>query len=337
MEASEIALLLGRPSNDPHVIAELARAGIDERPRAKIDENDADGPVIQTQDWLLKSAAGIEFGFDDEASWRGWVEFERGRHQMLLTQIYFYGEHKGVNPYAGHLPFGLALSDDREIVRSKMMPLEITRRSYVRDVWDSRDYRITVSYVDTDERIGFVLCALREPTLPASDYSLNATLPIEHITGLLGKGLDNGELREAFKSLGINRFVEDVREGRALDFRNSYGFELGFTRPASVEQSPANSLLEPIFSYAVFYRERELDARGWTGTLPLGIQFDDSPEILMRKVGLSPDEQVDKEATGYALWHLPDFSLHVYYSTMENLLLRVRVALPGLWASWAAA
>jgi hypothetical protein len=337
MEASEIALLLGRPSNDPHVIAELARAGIDERPRAKIDENDADGPVIQSQDWLLKSAAGIEFGFDDEASWRGWVEFERGRHQMLLTQIYFYGKQKGVNPYGGRLPFGLALSDDRDIVRSKMMALESTRRSYVRDVWDSRDYRITVSYVDADAGIRFVLCALREPTLPAVDYSLNATVPIERIVGLLGKELDNGELREAFKSLGISRFIEDVREGRALDFRNSYGFELGFTRPASLEHRPPQSEVEPIFSYAAFYRERELDARGWTGTLPLGIQFDDSPEILMQKVGVQPDEQVDKEATGYALWHLPDFSLHVYYSTMENLLLRVRVVLPGLWAAWTEA
>lgn len=337
MEASEIADLLGHASTDPRVEAELVRFAIDDRPQVEIDEDDADGPVVEVQDWVINNAVGIEFGFDDEASWRSWDEFERGRCPMLLTQIYFYGNHEDVQPYRGRLPFGLHLSDDRSAVRAKLAALEGTRRSYVRDTWEPRDFRMTVSYVDGGARIGFILCMLREPPLPAFDYSLAPVPTIEAIVGLFGKECNDPAFRLVFAQLGLDRYREDVRQRFAADFRKTYGFALGFSKPAFADQRPTGPASGPIFSHVVLYRERELEARGWQGTLPLGILFDDSPEVAMQKVGLPADEQADEQFTGYALWHLPDYSLHIYYSMMENLILRVRVMAPGLWAACHAA
>jgi hypothetical protein len=37
------------------------------------------------------------------------------------------------------------------------------------------------------------------------------------------------------------------------------------------------------------------------------------------------------------LWHLPQYSLQIHYSSMENFVLRVRIMAPGVWASYAAA
>ena len=221
MEASEIAVLLGRPSTDPRVETALARFGIENRPQVKIDEDNPDGPVVSVQDWVIDNASGIEFGFDDEASWRGWDEFERGRHPMLLTQIYLYGDHEDVHPYRGRLPFGIQLSDDRSAVRAKMAALEGTRRSYVRDTWEPKDFRVTVSYVDGGARIGFVLCTLREPPLPAFDYSLAPVPAIEAIIGLLGKGCNEHAFRAVFARLGFDRHLEQVRQGGAADYRNA--------------------------------------------------------------------------------------------------------------------
>jgi hypothetical protein len=337
MEVSEIAVLLGRPSTDPRVEAELARFGIDDRPRVKIDELDTDSSAVAIQDWVINNALGIEFGFDAEGSWHGWGEFERGRSPMILTQIYFYGDHEDVHPYRGPLPFGLQLTDDRSAVRAKLAALEGTRRSYVRDTWEPRDFRLTVSYVDDGARIGFVLCMLREPSLPGFDYSLAPSPTIEAIIGLLGKGCNDSSFRDVFAPIGLDRHLEVVTHGGGADFRNPYGFELGFSQPPFTDQHRTGAPIGPIFSYVMFYRERELGARGWQGTLPLGILFDDSPEVVTQKVGLPADEQADEQFTGYALWHLPNYSLHVYYSTMENLILRVRVMAPGVWAAYQAA
>ena len=54
---------------------------------------------------------------------------------------------------------------------------------------------------------------------------------------------------------------------------------------------------------------------------------------MFRKVGVKPVKQKDDDLDGDALWHFDRFSLHVYYSTLENCLYRVMVLAPGYWQS----
>lgn len=46
-------------------------------------------------------------------------------------------------------------------------------------------------------------------------------------------------------------------------------------------------------------------------------------------VGRQPDEQEDDDLDGYALWHFPNYDLHVLYDNMKNRLLRVTLMAPG--------
>ncbi|MEO7206406.1 MAG: hypothetical protein ABI356_12295 [Steroidobacteraceae bacterium] len=336
MDVAEITLLLGLASTDPRIIDALSRFDIDDRPGVKLDDEVPEGPVVELQDWVSNKSAGIEFGFDDEAAWFGLNEFQHGKHSMLLTQVYLYGDHAGVGPYTGSLPFGLQRTDDRTEVRSKLNALDSNRRSYVRDTWESAIFRITISYAQGDTGIAFVLCALREPPLPSFDYVLRAAPPIESFLALIGKKINEPACAGDFTRLGIDLSslkAANAEEEEGVDFRNTYGFEIGFDRP-SIYSDNLGAKAPLIFSDVVFYREREMDSRGWSGDLPLGLLLNDSPETVMRKVGLPADEHLDDKFTGYVLWHFAEYSLHVYYSTMDNWILRIRLIAPELWDEW---
>jgi hypothetical protein len=332
MRAEELVELLGRRQTDPAVEAALVHFAVRNRPEVRVDEDDADGPVVDTQSWVKNSKAGIEFGFNDEAAWLGRDETEFGEWPMLLTQVYFYGHHEGVHPYAGSLPFGLTLDDDRATVRAKMMSLDATRHSHSRDTWDAQGFRVTVGYDAGQTAIEFVLCMLREPDLPPLGYALAPVPTAQTIMALLSQPLDSSAVVQAFGPLGLQGRHEEIEDTGEADLRVPYGLTLGFSEPLDVQ--PGRGRMPLVLSHVTFYRERELDAREWPGDLPQGVSFEDSPEMVVRKIGQPPDIQVDDQFSGYGLWHLGEHDFHVFYSTMENRLMRVSLFAPGYWDKW---
>jgi hypothetical protein len=50
--------------------------------------------------------------------------------------------------------------------------------------------------------------------------------------------------------------------------------------------------------------------------------FDDSPEVTFRKMAQPPDNKTEEEFVGYALWHQPEYSLQLKYSTMFNWIVK---------------
>jgi hypothetical protein len=326
MRPDELLALLGREATDVAIERTLVSFGIRKRPEVERDEEDVDGPTVETKDWVINSRAGIEFGFEDKASFLGQDEAERGAGPMLLTQLYFYGDHEGVKPYRGSLPFGLELDDNRNIVRAKLVAWEGSRRSYLRDTWELPEFRMTVSYIDEGAHIDFILCLLRPPAIPVDANELTLLPTRDEILGVLGKPLLDPAFQTLLAPLGVERHMEDQGEGRIADFRERFGFELRFRR-----QKASPGLL---FSHVVFYRDREMDARGWPGALPRDLKFDDSPERLLQKIGSPPDNLANETFVGYALWHLPEYSIQVKYSTIDNLILCVHVMLPGAWDAY---
>jgi hypothetical protein len=157
------------------------------------------------------------------------------------------------------------------------------------------------------------------------------------ILSVLGKPLNDRGFRGLFAPLGFDQRREDLVGGQHAQFRDAYGFDLGFRRSSSVERWTEAGVRGLAFAEITFFRERMLDARGWAGELPLGVRFDDSPDMLLAKVPAPPDDRFDAEFTGWMLWHLPQYSLQIHYSSMENFVLRVRIMAPGVWASYAAA
>lgn len=331
MDANDLLALLGRYNTDPLVEAALRHYAIRNRPEVEIDEDDADGPVVGTQAWVKNSRAGVEFGFHDEAAWIGLDETEFGKRPMLLTEIYLYGRHDRVRPYQEPLPFGLQLSDDRATVRKKLDRFESTRHSYVRDTWDTPDFRVTVGYADGDRCIDFLACMLREPPLPALGYALAPVPSVESLVGLLDRPFGDPAIQQAFGPLGLQGRHEQIKETGEANFRNPYGFTLYFADPSA--QTPA-LVEEFVLSVMTFFQEREQGARAWPGTLPYAIAFDDSPEMVAQKIGRPPDNQQDDVFSGFAAWHEPTFTVRIFYSTMENRILRVSAIAPGFGTRW---
>jgi hypothetical protein len=332
MNPGDLLALLRRPATDPLVEAALRHYAVRNRPEVEIDDEDADGPVVETQSWVKNSRGGIEFGFEDEASWIGLDETEFGKRPMLLTQLYLYGQHPGVRPYPYPLPFGLQLSDDRATVRKKMDVVGTNRHSYVRDTWDVHGNLVIVSYAAGDSCIACVLCELVEPPLPPLSYALAPPPSADSLIVLLGLPLSDPAVGQALDPLGLQDHLVQIRETNTCDLCDPYSLMLEFTAPQSARGGTSQ---EAMLIGMTFCRERELDARAWRGGLPFDLIFEDSPETAERKLGRAPDDRLDDEYSGIALWHEPQFSLRIFYSTVENRLARVSLIAPGVWKKTA--
>ena len=330
MQPERLIALLGRAATDPDVDYTLDHFKIRRRPAVEIaavedDEDDADGEVVQTQDWLKNRGAGVEFGFEDEASFTGDPSLTRGKGPMLLTQVYFYSEHPEVSPYIDRLPFGLSHGDDRATVRTKLARFEATRRSWVRDTWEPPECQLIVSYVDDGARIGFVLCALRVPPSPDQD-DIMPVPKLDELLAVLGLRMDDPALRKVVRPLRIDDHLQNRGDTVIALLREEYGLELHFGGVKTMDAIAFTNLF--------LYRDREADARGWPGELPQGLVFSDSPEIVFQKMVRAPDVLSEGDFEGHALWHLPAYSLQVRYSTMHNWISSLRILAPGVWDAY---
>lgn len=326
MDFSRSIALLGRPSTDPDVQALLASLNIIRQPSMEIDQNTDDEPVLSAEDWLINRQLGIELGFEARAHLLGEDDFDPYKEPMLLSQMYFYGEHDEVKPYHGRMPFNIGLNDTRDAVRVKLAAYESTRRSYLRDTWEMPECRLTVSYVDNGARIGFVLCLMRPPIMPADQDDAALVPTIDQIRRVMGKPLADPEVRLTFAPLRLDQTLQEDETGSVASFTRHMGIELRFRY--------VDGGREQVLANALFYREHEAEGARWPGQLPKGLSFDDSPEQMMQKIGRLPDHLLDEEFEGYATWHFVEYSLQVKYSTMENYILCVQMAAAG--ASLAA-
>jgi hypothetical protein len=60
----------------------------------------------------------------------------------------------------------------------------------------------------------------------------------------------------------------------------------------------------------------------------------DFPEVVFQKMKRPPDVLSESDFDGHALWHFPEYSLQVHYSTMDNWISNLRILAPGVWASY---
>lgn len=313
MSVDQIVALLGRPSTDPSVGAMLDAHGLRWRP--ELDDEDLD----KFTDWFPVADQGIEFGFMDEAYLRAREPSLRRCLPLIFHEVIFYDRHPSIRPYLGDLPYGLAFDTDRATVRQRLASTSRPLRSYVRDVWELPECRLIVSYCDDDSRIADLICCLREEPWPVGDGPLPPHPSAATIAGLLGQPVDSEAFKRAFMPLGTSYAAADG--GGTIDLRTEFGFDMHVDAPVTEPGLPPTT--SPIFDSITFYRDRELDARGWRGELPFGLSFDDSPVQALAKVAAAPLEHHDRHLDGWALWRFEGCMLQVQYSTLENLVYRV--------------
>jgi hypothetical protein len=312
--------LLGTSKDDPAVELFFVAMNTVDRPSIQVDEDED----TKHYDWVLVRRQGIEIGFADSIYFNGGVAPLFGDDSNLIcTQLTYFaaGARENVAQCIHQLPHDLSFTDAREEVRLKLSAFDKTRKSYITDRWDIGKYKLIVSYFNGNELVEMI-----HLKLPIASYPEKHRDQPEKLSSLTTKKwvelLNSAEFDESINlyiaPLNLNAAIEDG-EGREADFVNDCGLELGFS--ASSKQ----------LSLVKFYRARDREARQWLGELPFSLHFDDSPEILWKKIKTSPDKKIDGSTTGHALWHFERFSLHVLYSTIENHLFRITLMRPGYW------
>jgi hypothetical protein len=326
---SELIALLGKEATDPEVVEALADLEILWPPELEEPEDDPD----EEPDWYVwrpSSKNGFEFGFQDEAHLRARDTDLRGKGPLILSQVYFYGEHEGVHPFAGELPYGLQLAEPLTAARDKVTKvIGAPPRIHRRAVWDGPDARLVLQHVPGRDLLDSLLVKLRPDDWPAPDPA--PPLPrIDQMIALFGQAWYAPPMRALFFPLGLGQGGRDIAIHRNADLR-AHGLELYFFRDKNRDDD--NPLKDKGAGLSAFklFGPRYQDARGWTGTLPHGLTFMDAYPDLVRKMGRKPDDEHDENLSGYAVWVMPAYTLHILYDNVDNVLSAVTIFAPGAW------
>lgn len=327
MDADAILTLLGRPSHDAAI--ENIFTELPTRRRPWLDPEAEN----EFRDWVLIRRRGIELGFIDEAYLlaRDGGHRARKKASLVLFQVYFYTQRDDIASFAGNLPFSLRWNDSQDVVRRKLAPYDSRRRSYLKDVWDLPDYRLIVDYKKGGHAIDRVVCELvpapwpekgrRQPDLRALDF-----------ISLFGMPASSPILHQRLQPLDLLARMEEDEDDHAVDFLLDCGLTLSFTASKNLRLKKRTVLSKSddmVLGAVRFLGQRELDAREWKGELPFHLSFHDSQQVILNKVGHPCTDRGDDYFQGFVEWQFPDYTLHVMYSNMANLAIRIMLTAPG--------
>ncbi len=334
MTGDDILALLGRPSDDPDVLNALDAFGIRWAPELELDDEQDGDDEDNEPDWYVwrpSSANGIEFGFQDRAHFEAASIGERGEDgPLILTSVAFYGEHDGVQPFSGRLPWGLELSDSRHRVHEKLAGLEVSPRVHRRDVWEAGDRRVIVEHTRGDTVANVLVRLPSQPWPNDGPAPLSRPTP-DQLRAMFGMRWHEEGMRRWLFPLGLDRCGKDISIHRYADLGRHHGLELYFFRdPARAEDSPIKDK-GAVFGGAKFSGRRVYDASEWQGELPFGLSFRTAYPDILAVVGRAPDVESDEDLGGFAVWNFKDHTMHIRHDNVDNLILSVGVFAPGAW------
>lgn len=321
--ADEIIALLGKESADSSVVQLLDSFGIDHQP--ELDKDDEDSVT----DWIAAYKSGIEFGFETEGALRGETGSTKQSGPFIFYSVIFYITSQDMGSYQGQLFHNISKSDSRENVLKNLSKYQSALKSYIRDVWDLPEYMLSILYTPQGSGICNITCAIRPFPYNRPLQILPVIPTIDTIINCFGMPAQSNDFLDLFKEFNIVDYRDTIFENYEADMRKEYGFECYFCPGTDIGLEQKRL----VFSGIKFYRDRDLDAREWAGELPFGLTFNDDQNKFLRKIGINPDKQIDDDLDGFALWHFENYSMHVYYSNLENRIYRVFVMAQGYWQS----
>lgn len=336
LSAPELLSFLGASPDDAAFGAWLDQHGIHDRPHAapgvdghgaasdetlrearlsEIDENERHGVAL-----IYESRESHGRLFSAEAAGQGFV----------LKQAAFYGPGvSGRAGFQGELPFGLRFADGPAQVREKLSA-PIARRvlhGLPAELWVDKDWHLNISYTADAGRVAIV--HVRRPNrydlemigAASSEASRNAP-DLEKLNAAIGLAVDDAKLQAALAPLAWNQDARDEagRGDEVFRYLKSHGLSLYFRDGADVGTTV-------LAGYCV-NRAGDMDSAGYPGPLPFGLAFSTRLEDIIPRVGRDPDAHGVAEDTGYFLWNLPGFRLHVLYSLIDWQVYRVTCSGP---------
>jgi hypothetical protein len=314
MNSTEILSNFGLTSTCDKVVSLFSMLNTLNRPQLPEDEE------YIYHDWVLVRRKGLELGFTDSEYQTAAARFRWGHGELLLTQAYFYSGFNDIQPFTGELPFSLKFSDSKDAARVKLIAFDASRHSYINDTWDVDGYRLSLTYENGGQSIDRIACRVLAAPIPSIDNLIYPSLA--NISAVFGDSIRSAEFAALWGDLlDDEKLLEAIDDGE-IDFTQSYGATIGLA---------GDGKSTSVFRSITLHRNRDSESAGWGGELPLGLQFNDSPEVLFTKITEPPIQHADSALTGHAVWHFIDYTLHVLYSNLDNRLLRIKLIAPGSW------
>jgi hypothetical protein len=274
-------------------------------------------------DWILIRRQGVELGFVEENHHLGKARSLWGSGRLLFVQAYYYAGFDDVAACTFALPHGITWNDKREQVRERMAEASATLHSApLSDTWDLPEgYRMTVTYAGTPLRAERMVCRLEPvPLIPPENIS---SPRLDRVIAHWGGSVAQPEWRALWQDWLDDDAIELGATAGEIDLADSFGVTLHVNTDGG----------KPLLRAITLHRNRDANTVGWTGQLPLGLDFEDSPDILFQKIRQKPVSASQGSTTGHAVWNFPDYTLHVLYSCVDNRLLRIKLLAPGVWKS----
>jgi hypothetical protein len=248
-----------------------------------------------------------------------WFERHYGRcgydSSMALASITFYSRNAhGFRGYSGELPLNLKLFDDRDTLLEALGSPSFSnchRDNSHRDYWIVGKYQIESCY-----RRGKVvymrysppLRALLQPPQPFSGPDFGRMI------NCLGYPVDSPEIAALFPDNDLADYRHDIESLGEAHLNLTDGIDLYFWQDKLQK-----------FSGFRLRRENDLNGVGYLGPLPYGINFDDTREVVLDKIGAEPARSRIDTEDGYDEWRFERIRLHILYSFLDQRVYRVTI------------
>ncbi|NIA00577.1 hypothetical protein [Massilia sp. CCM 8734] len=251
-----------------------------------------------------------------------------GREPIISNiQIYSGDEEYGHVRYIKSLPFGLSFDDSRQSLNKKLgtpvwqfpfvAPVKLER-------WDLGDKWLLVEYASDMSKIRMIQIGL-VPKKPRPSILPKIVQPdIQTLLSTLGEEPKTITGHPGYARIDVSTVpTSPIQDGRSyeIDALETHGVELYFRVSKNRHQAGEN-----ILSGARYIRKGLSWSAGFNGHLPNGLQFDDTPEVAVRKIGSLPITGKADVLTGYFVWKLPEYLLQVGFSVMEQRINRIFIA-----------
>jgi hypothetical protein len=192
------------------------------------------------------------------------------------------------------------------------------------DLWTPTDWIVNVSYLDSDYNMGIV--HIRRQNIYDRQMlglelvkSTKQRLPFESLLRCLGKSSSDTFLKEALAPFDWDSGDYDFRnEGEITKYVSKYGITLYFGG-----QGRQHSVLTGLR----FNRRGDMSSKGYSGSMPFGIEFHHTPLEVKALVGRTSDELFQAADTGAMVWRLQSYILHIMYSLIDYQVYRVSIFL----------
>ncbi len=246
---------------------------------------------------------------------------------------------QGYRGYAGQLPRGLRFDLTRPQVQERLGMPTASRviHGLAADLYLDAHWAINVSYLDGGQ-VGIVHVRplhrfdRRMLGLAASDVDADA-VDLQQLISLLGVSTYDETLEGLLEPLGWQSADFDMADcDEVPNLIPRHGIALYYRNAAEYPQLQKREFIRDGSVFAGFRVNRRGDmlSDGYEGRLPFDIQFHDTPEQVIARVGRAADAQVVDLDTAALKWKLPGCILHVMYSLIDWQVYRVTCFAPFL-------